>query len=133
MRQLCCIWLVGYLVPWCVYMRVSLLMYPKGFICMICYSFRYIGFLCQWRCYVAVCLLFLTVFFLEYRFYVKAISGIVLLAVHQVVKYLPTAFDRLGNRRLEVYSGMRIRPFTFCYDFKVSIWRLQDVRHSTRK
>ena len=63
----------------------------------------------------------------------KAVSGIVLLAVHQVVKYLPTAFDWLGNRRLDVYSGMRIRPFTFCYDFKDFIWRLQGVRHSTRK
>ena len=46
----------------------------------------------------------------------KAVSGIVLLAVHRVVKYLPTAFDWLGNRPLEVYSGMRIRPFTFCYN-----------------
>jgi hypothetical protein len=57
-------------------------------------------------------------FFLEYRFYVKAVSGIVLLAVHRVAKYLPTAFVWLGNRRLEVYSGVCIRSFTFCYDFE---------------
>jgi hypothetical protein len=32
---------------------------------------------------------------------VKAASGIVLLAVHQAVKCLPTAFDWLWNRRLK--------------------------------